>query len=107
MARSSWLWANASVVALTTVTTAASAGHVQLRVDATLCMRCASASRVTAPAGAGVETARSEGCTPGLYPVVAPTCLGGRVYLVTLSDAEFRVEAAAGPLPRQLLESFL
>src|SRR5580693_2324263 len=69
---------------------AARTGQPQPRLDAIAPMRNASASPAIGPGGRGDAAS-----------------LRGRPDLVTLSDAEVRVETTAGPLPRQLLEAFL
>src|SRR5271154_4059483 len=77
-------------------TDAARAGQPQPRPDAIAAMRSANASPAAPPA-CPVEPRRC----------CISASLRGRPGLVTLSDAEIRVESPAGPLPRQLLETFL
>src|SRR5271168_2134392 len=78
------------MVAPTNAAAAARTGQPQPRLDAIAPMRNASASPAIGPGGRGDAAS-----------------LRGRPDLVTLSDAEVRVETTAGPLPRQLLEAFL
>src|SRR5580704_7705943 len=84
------------MVAPTNATAAARAGQLHPRLDAIALMRSANASPAITP---GARGDRRRCCIPA--------SLRGRPGLVTLSDAEIRIETTAGPLPRQFLEPLL
>src|ERR1700727_2784291 len=84
------------MVAPTNAAVAARAGQPHPRPDASATMRRANASLGIASGGRGD---RRRCCIPA--------SLRGRPGLVTLSDAEIRIESTTGPLPRQLLEPLL